>query len=153
MVSKPHLRLPPLAGLRCPADWNAHLLTWRSVFNPRDACWAPLIKKHQMRNPADKRGPWTWSEALKSLLGDFDDITGFNTIGTDYYFFNLAVGKRSHSLQVWVKSSFGHIMRMADMMSDHWFFAAYFTYFWHSKHSFNYRCLSNRSYINYLIYI
>jgi len=66
---------------------------------------------------------------LKSLLGYFGNVTGFNTIGTDDYFFNPAAGKSANSLQVWIKSTLGHIVRMADMMSDYWFFAADFTGF------------------------
>jgi hypothetical protein len=53
-------------------------------------------------------------------------VTGFNAIGTNDYFFNPPFGKSTHALQVWIKPTFGHIMRMADMMSDDWLFAAYF---------------------------
>jgi len=58
-----------------------------------------------------------------------DDASGSNAIGADDHFLNPAAGKGTHSLQVWIKSTLGHIMCMADMMSDHWFFAADFTRF------------------------
>jgi hypothetical protein len=56
-------------------------------------------------------------------------VTGFNTVGTDRYFFYPAAGKGTHSLQIWIKATFGDIMRMADMMSNHWFLTADFASF------------------------
>jgi hypothetical protein len=56
-------------------------------------------------------------------------MAGFNAIGTNHLFFNPTVGNGPHFLQVWIKSALGLIMRMADIMSDHWFFTADFTYF------------------------
>lgn len=53
--------------------------------------------------------------------------SGFNAAGTSHNFFNLAVMNRSNTLKIWVKSTFIQIMRMAHIVTDHWFFPANFT--------------------------
>jgi hypothetical protein len=56
-------------------------------------------------------------------------MAGFNAAGADHYFFDLAVGHVAHALQIWIKSTFGQIMCMTDIVPHHWPFTAYFTYF------------------------
>ena len=69
-------------------------------------------------------------------LGRFNNMPGFDTICADHYFFNRAIRYGPYTLQVRVKTTFGHIMSMTDVISDHWLFAADLTDFRHLGYSF-----------------
>ena len=56
-------------------------------------------------------------------------MAGLDAIGADHHFFNPSVGNRAHPLKIRIEAAFGKIVGVADIISEHWFFTAYFTYF------------------------
>ena len=56
-------------------------------------------------------------------------MTGFDAIGAHHDLPDLAVANRPDTLQIGIKSSFGQVVRMTDIIADQRFFPAYFTLF------------------------
>jgi hypothetical protein len=56
-------------------------------------------------------------------------MAGLDAIGADHHFFNPAIVNRAYPLKVRIEAAFGKIMGVADIMTYHGFFPAYFTYF------------------------
>jgi hypothetical protein len=65
------------------------------------------------------------------VLGRFDDMPRFDAAGANNPSFGTSPLKGPHGLEVGVKTTLVDIMRMADMVADHWFFAADFTFLSH----------------------
>ena len=63
--------------------------------------------------------------------GGFDHTARFDTCGAHHHFLRAPLVHGPNTLQIWIETTFVHVMGMADMAADHWFFPTYFTYFCH----------------------
>ena len=62
-------------------------------------------------------------------------MASFDTAGAYINLFYLTLIKRSDLLQVGIETAFVDVVGMADIVSNHWFFPAYFTFFGHAYFS------------------
>ena len=67
--------------------------------------------------------------------GRFDHMAGLDAVGAYNDAFGLTVLKRSNGLQIGVEASFVDIVRMADIVANHRFFATDLTLFGHFQGS------------------
>jgi len=65
-------------------------------------------------------------------------MPSFDAAGADINLFYLSFIKRSDLLQVGVETAFVDVMGMADIVANHWFFPAYFTFFGHAHFSLDF---------------
>jgi len=59
----------------------------------------------------------------------------FDAAGAYINLFYLTLIKRSDPLQVGIETAFVDVVGMADIVPNHWFFSAYFTFFGHAYFS------------------
>ena len=79
----------------------------------------------------------TLSVRLSEWLWCFNHRPRLNATGADHHLFDCPVWNRPHSLKIWIKSTFGHIVSMAHIAPHHGFFTAYFTYLGHDDSPLN----------------
>lgn len=63
--------------------------------------------------------------------GRFDHMAGLDAVGAYNDAFGLTVLKCSNRLQIGVEASFVNIVRMANIVANHWFLPANLTFFGH----------------------
>ena len=62
-------------------------------------------------------------------------MAGFDAVGAYHHAFGLTVLKRPNRLKIGVEASFVDIVRMANVVANHWFFTADLTFFGHFYNS------------------
>jgi hypothetical protein len=96
--------------------------------------FAPVKIRHISANRKTFAGAkagkvFSFNEIGSEMSGGFFDAARFDAVCANRHFSDLAVFEGLHLLKVGVKPTFGHIMRMADIVAHHWFFPANFTCF------------------------
>lgn len=75
--------------------------------------------------------PWR-SIPRVEVLRRFNHMSSLDAAGAHINFFNLSLVECSDPLQVGIETTFVNVVGMADIVSNHWFFSAYFTFFGHA---------------------
>ena len=72
------------------------------------------------------------SPLLYLQLGGLDHPAGFDAVGANHQFLDVAIGDGSNPLQIWVETTFCKIVGMTDIISHHRLYTANFAFLRHA---------------------